>query len=66
MTRWEIVREWNKVTAGWEAHSGPCDTRLSESERTLRVMTEAANLAAARAERWENAYWSLLDNGGHL
>lgn len=48
------------------AHSGPCDTRLFECNKALRVMTRAADLAAARAERWENAYWSLLDNGGHL
>lgn len=46
------------------AHSGPCDTRLFESERALKTMARAATLAAERAERWENAYWALLDNGG--
>ncbi len=60
----KIARCSNETCHLRYAHSGPCDTRLFESERALRVMTKAASLAASRAERWENAYWNLLDHGG--
>ncbi len=32
------------------AHSGPCDTRLFESEKALRIMSRTATKAAGRAE----------------
>jgi hypothetical protein len=35
MTRWEIVREWNKVTAGWEAQANLSEEGVSLEDAQL-------------------------------